>query len=156
MRNTDVTKDVHITVTGTQFDEDGHRTVTEQKVQGQYFERDGSRYLLYEERDSDTGTVTKNTIKVKESTVELSRNGYISSRMVFCPGETHRTSHVTPYGILTLDIYTESLKSVWAEKNGTLQVAYRMYAEENLLSENKLSVKVTARAKDRSDFSEKA
>lgn len=156
MRNTDVTKDVHITVTGTQFNEDGHRTVTEQKVEGQYFERNGNRYLLYEERDSDTGTVTKNTIKIEESAVEISRNGHISSRMVFRPGETHRTGHVTPYGILTLDIYTESLKSVWEENNGILQVAYRLYAEGNLLSDNKLSVKVTAREKNRSDFLEKA
>lgn len=145
MRITDVTRDVFITVTGTQLDEDGHRSVTELKVQGQYFEKDDSRYLLYEEKDSDTGAVTKNTIKITDSAAELSRNGFVSSRMVFRPGETCRTSHITPYGILTLDVHTEDLKSFWTENSGTLQVDYCLSSEENLLSENRLSIKVTAR-----------
>ena len=137
-----MTKNVFITVTGIQSDEDGHRTVTETKVQGHYFERDDSRYILYEEKDSDTGNVTKNTVKIKDSAIEISRNGFVSSQMIFHPGETHRTSHVTPYGVLTLDVFTEDLRSFWTENSGTLQVNYSLSAEESLLSKNKLSVKV--------------
>lgn len=135
-----MTKDVYITITGTQLDEDGHEAVTELKVPGQYYERDGSRYLLYEEQDEEA--VIKNTVKIKDCLLELSRSGPARSRMLFQTGKTHRTSYITPYGVLQLEIYTEAMRSFWSEDSGTIQLSYRLTAENSILSRNKLSIKI--------------
>lgn len=137
-----MTRDVHITVTGAQLEKDGYRTVTELKAQGQYFEKDGSRYLMYEERDADTGAVTKSTLKIRDCLLELSKSGTVRSRMLFEPGKTHRTSYVTPYGTLLLEVCTEDIKSLWTESSGAIQITYSLSSEDALLSRNRLSVKI--------------
>lgn len=135
-----MTRDVYITITGTQLDEYGHEAVTELKVQGQYYEKGGSRYLLYEEQDE--GTVTKNTVKIKDCLLELSRSGPSRSRMLFQTGKAHHTNYITPYGVLQLEIYTEAMRSFWSEDSGTIELSYHLTAENLILSRNKLSVKI--------------
>lgn len=137
-----MTKDVFITITAAMSDADGQDSVTELKVRGQYFERNGSRYLLYEEQDSDNGAVTKNTLKIGDAGIELIKSGISQSRMIFQRGETHRTSYVTPYGSLLFDIHTLELKSFWTKNSGTIQLVYRLSAEASPISENHLSVKI--------------
>lgn len=139
-----MTRDVNLTITGIQTDQDGHDTVTELRVRGQYYEKDGSRYLLYEEQDSDSGTVTKNTIKIKDCLLELSRSGSIRSRMLFQAGKSHQTSYITPYGALLLEVHTESMRNFWSDNNGTIQIDYYLAAENEILSRNKLSIKIVS------------
>lgn len=137
-----MTRDVYITISGTQLEEDGGEAVTELKVRGQYYEREGSRYLLYEEQDSETGEVTRNTLKIKDYTLEIYRSGPLHSRMVFEAGATHRTSYITPYGVLQLEIHTKALRSFWGENGGTVQAEYRLTSGNDVLSENRLFIKI--------------
>lgn len=134
-------RDVRITVTGTQ-DDGENEIVTDHKTDGQYFERDGCRYLLYREQDADSGAVTANTLKIKGNILELSRKGNIHSRMVFEAGQTHPTSYATAYGTLQLDVYTEDLKCLWAEAEARVQITYSLLMTGELLSRNKLVIKI--------------
>lgn len=137
-----MTREVHITLTGVSLDEDGQETATELTTAGQYFERDGFRFLRYEERDPDSGLVTRNILKLKDSVLELSRSGAVCSRMVFETGKLLRTEYKTSCGSLLLDLYTDDLKSVWSDSAGLLQLSYRLLAEGTLLSRHKLSIKI--------------
>lgn len=135
-------QDVYITVTGSQLDENCRETVTEIKVQGKYFMRDGSRYLLYEESDPDTGSITHSVLKVKDCLAELTRKGAVCSHMLFAAGKTCRADYVTPYGSFPLEVRTEDIKSLWSDSGGTLQLTYCLLSENKLLSQNRLSVKI--------------
>lgn len=135
-------RDVRITVTGTQDDGNGNEIVTDHKTDGQYFERDGCRYLLYREQDADSGAVTANTLKIKGNILELSRKGNIHSRMVFEAGRTNPTSYATAYGTLQLEVYTEDLKCLWAEDEARVQITYSLLMTGELLSRNKLVIKI--------------
>lgn len=141
-REAAMTRDVHITVTGVSLDESGQETATELTTRGQYFEKDDSRFLLYEEQDPDSGAVVRSTLKIKNHTVELSKSGAVRSRMIFETGKTHRTSYDTPYGSLLLDICTDDLKSAWSDNTGSVQLAYRLLTEDALLSRNRLFIKI--------------
>lgn len=137
-------KDVYITISGAQLEEDGGEAVTELKVRGQYYEKGSSRYLLYEEQDSETGEITRNTLKIEDYTLEISRSGPLRSRMVFEAGAAHRTSYVTPYGVLQLEIRTKALRSFWGENGGTVQAEYCLTAGNDVLSENRLFIKIVS------------
>lgn len=135
-------KNISITVSGTQLNENGQKLLTEIDAEGQYFERGGCRYILYDETDPETMLTTVNTLKFKENTLELSRRGSITSRMVFETGKTHRTSYITAYGTLILDISTEVMSGFWSESGATVHIHYRLLTEGSLLSENELKIKI--------------
>lgn len=134
-------RDVRITVTGTQ-DDGGNETITEYEAFGQYFEKDGCRYLLYREKDADSDAVTANTLKIKENVLELSRRGNIHSRMVFEAGQTHPSSYITACGTLQLEVCTEDLKCLWTEDRARVQITYRLLMAGAFLSRNELVIKI--------------
>ena len=129
-------------MSGTQLNENGQKLLTEIAAEGQYFERGGCRYILYNETDPETMLTTVNTLKFKENILELSRRGSITSRMVFETGKTHRTSYITAYGTLILDISTEVMSGFWSESGATVHICYRLLTEGSLLSENELKIKI--------------
>lgn len=139
-----MTKDVYLTITGVQTYEDGYENIIEQKVQGQYYEKRNSRYILYEDVNARTRVKSKNTIKIKDNSLELSRSGSLRPRMHFVAGKTRRTGYATPYGSLPMEIQTDSLKHLWTESTGTIQIDYLLSADDKLIYRNKLSIKITA------------
>ena len=46
-------KNISITVSGTQLNENGQKLLTEVAAEGQYFERGGCRYILSDETDPE-------------------------------------------------------------------------------------------------------
>ena len=135
-------KNISITVSGTQLNENGQKLLTEVVSEGQYFERGDCRYILYDETDPETRLTTGNTLKFRDHVLELSRRGGITSRMVFETGRTHRTSYTTAYGTLILDISTEVMSEFRSESGATVHICYRILTEGSLLSENELKIKM--------------
>ena len=135
-------KDIEITVSGIQQDDAGHRTVTDYKAQGQYFERDGCRYVLYEEQDDESKAVTHNTLKIKDRSLELIRRGNVSSHMIFAPGAPRPTDYGTAYGTLRLEVDTEDLNCLWEYTEAAIEITYSLSMNGELLSRNKLVIKI--------------
>lgn len=135
-------RDVEITVAGSQDDGGGNEMETNCRTVGQYFERNGCRYLLYQEQDTESGGLTSNTLKIKDNMLELSRKGNIHSRMVFETGRTHPADYVTAYGTLLLDICTEELKCLWAETEAGIRITYCLLMAGRFLSRNRLVIKI--------------
>lgn len=135
-------RNVEITVSGIQDDGGGDKTETCCRTIGQYFERNGCRYLLYEEQDADSEACTSNTVKLSGNILELSRKGNIHSRMVFEAGRTHSAEYVTPYGTLQLQISTDDLKCLWTDAEARIRITYRLLTADGFLSRNKLVIKI--------------
>lgn len=135
-------KDIEITVSGIQQDPAGHQTVTDCKTRGQYFERDGCRYLLYEELDTESKAVTHNTLKIKDRSLELIRRGNVSSHMVFALGTPRSTEYITAYGTLHLEVDTEDLNCLWRPADAVIEVKYSLSMSGELLSRNRLIIKI--------------
>ena len=60
-----MTKDVLVTVRGLQMTPDGDDTI-EVTTTGKYYEKDGKRYLFYDEIGDDTNLIVKNSIQITE------------------------------------------------------------------------------------------
>lgn len=103
-------KDVLIHVRGLQMmdTEEGQEPI-EIVVPGQYYFRNGSHYLRYEEIMDESSTPTVNYIKMSPQGVEVRKKGLVNVHMVFEQGKKNMTYYTTPYGTLQMGIATTGL-----------------------------------------------
>lgn len=130
---------VEINVIGNQ-ERDGQKSTTEYYGGGQYFERDGTRYLIYLDQDKDSDALTSYTLKMKDHILELTQKGTVNTRMSFEAGRTYPVNYVTEYGSLTLDVFTEDLKYQWSETSASIMITYKLFTGGELLSTNQLTI----------------
>lgn len=135
-----MTRTVYITITGVQSDETGEETIAELAAAGEYFEKNGSLYLLFEEADPESGAVTRNTLKARGQNITLTKRGGVRSQMQFAPGEMHPAEYITPYGNLRLQVYTEDVKILFGDSRGEIRLRYSLYSDGELLSRCRLTV----------------
>lgn len=137
-----MTKEVKITVKGTQWDDAGGSGSTETTVFGEYYFRNGSHYIFYEERAEDFGGNIKNSIKLKGDLLELNRKGAVNSRMVFETGKSHVTDYATPYGMLRLETVTSRILCVEEEHSMQIKVEYELWADGVRVSQCRLTIRI--------------
>lgn len=128
-------------LTGRQRDETGQENVTKLSAEAEYYERNGSRYILYEENEADTGS-TQNIIKLKEGLLELTKKGSVSTRMIFEEGQKHVTDYNTPFGALQLGITTMDICTKQSKGCLEIRVDYELTDREHILSHCNISIKI--------------
>ena len=77
-----MTKDVMVTISGFHMNEEEGDTIEMVHI-GEYYERNGTHYILYEERLEGIAEPVKNRIKVREQRIELQKRGPVTVNMVF-------------------------------------------------------------------------
>ena len=133
---------VTLTITGTQTGEDNESMTITTNAEGEYFERGNSTYLLYEEKDPDDGSVTKNMLKLSGNTLSLSKKGAVLSNMTWEEGKTIASDYSSAFGRLLLSVETKRLQITDSESTLCLEVDYRLSMEDTLLSDNFLRILV--------------
>ena len=98
-----MTKDVLVTVRGLQMTPDGDDTI-EVTTTGKYYEKDGKRYLFYDEIGDDTNLIVKNSIQITEEHVSVSKKGVINAQMNFEKENKLVSVYETPYGQMEMGI----------------------------------------------------
>lgn len=129
-----------LSLTGRQRDETGQETVTELSALADYAEKDGCLYLFYREEAEGQEPACRTMIKIKDSVLEMTKRGPISSYMVFEAGRTHRTDYATPYGTLRLEVATRKLALSLQEDRAEAQLEYVLTSEGLFLSDCTLSL----------------
>ena len=134
-------KKVRLTLIGRQRDEAGQENVTELSADAEYYERNGSRYIFYEENGTDTGCI-QSVIKLKDGLLELTRKGSVNTRMVFEEGREHTADYITPLGTLQLGIATSSVCSKQAGDCLEIHTDYDLTDRGHILSHCNISIKI--------------
>ena len=120
-------KNVVITVRGLQRQAEDDEPV-EVISAGTYLGKGSTHYLSYEEADED-GKITKNRIKITPESIEMTKQGGITTQMIFTKGQKQYACYVTPFGELTLGMTTKQIKIT--EESTRLSVALRYDLEVN-------------------------
>ena len=124
-------KDVLIHVRGLQMMEtDDAQEPIEIVVPGQYYFRNGSHYLRYEEMLDDTAETTVNYIKMSPNGVEVRKQGQVNVHMVFEEGKKNKTFYNTPYGTLQMGISATGLELKESEDGIQMKVDYALDMNE--------------------------
>jgi uncharacterized beta-barrel protein YwiB (DUF1934 family) len=144
-------KDVLIHVRGLQMMEtDDAQEPIEIVVPGQYYFRNGSHYLRYEEMLDDTAETTVNYIKMSPNGVEIRKQGQVNVHMVFEEGKKNKTFYNTPYGTLQMGISATGLELKESEDGIQMKVDYALDMNEEHVADCYLTVQ--AQSKDSADF----
>ena len=134
-------KQVQLVLTGRQHAPEGGETVTELSVDAECYERNGSLYILYQERAED-GALTKNMIKWKGHILELTKKGSINTCMTFEPGQEHATDYATPFGLLRLGILTNSVDERLKGDSMEITADYALTESGRMISQCNISIKI--------------
>ena len=145
-------EDVLIRVRGLQMmDTEDEQEPLEIVVPGQYYYRNGSHYLRYEEMMDDTAQPTVNYIKLSPQGVEVRKQGQVNVHMVFEQGKKNMTLYSTPFGTLQMGIAATGLEIMEDEDRIQMKVDYALDMNEEHVADCYLTVQ--AQSKDLGDFS---
>lgn len=140
-----MTKEVELSISGLQWGEDIDEGNIETVVQAEYFKKNDSHYLLYEESMEGFTQVSKNRMKLKGNLLELTRQGLVNTHMIFEENKTHMTDYVTPYGKFLLGINTQKVLLEEREDFIRMIVEYKIEIGEEPISTNKIELQIRQR-----------
>lgn len=141
-----MTKEVHVSVKGLQMEPgcEGESVVTISP--GEYYNRSGKHFLLYEEVTEGFDQVTKNTIKACDGYLELTKKGVTNVHMVFEKGKKNVTYYYTPYGSLLMGIDTARVEITEQEDLLHIEVDYELELNYEHLAHCEIRMDVTPRS----------
>lgn len=136
-----MTKDVLVTVRGLQMTPDGDDTI-EVTTTGKYYEKDGKRYLFYDEIGDDTDMIVKNSIQIGEGYVEVRKKGLVNAQMSFEKESKLVSIYETPYGQMEMGIYTTGISLDEREDFLELKLEYLLELNNQHVSDSEILVQI--------------
>ena len=134
-------KNVLIHVKGIQLaDQKDEEAPIELVVPGEYYFRNGSHFLKYEEMVEDYSGSTVSYVKISEKSVEVRKKGLINVHMVFEPGKKNLTYYATPFGTVQMGIAATHIHVDQEEKALTVNVEYALDMSEGVVAECYLTI----------------
>ena len=95
-------------------------------VPGEYYFRNGSHYLRYEEMMEDHGDATINYIKISPKGMEVRKKGQVNTHMVFEQGKRNMALYTTPFGTLEMGISATNLELKESDSRIDMRVNYSL------------------------------
>ena len=95
-------------------------------VPGEYYFRNGSHYLRYEEMLEDHGDPTVNYIKISPKGMEVRKKGQVNTHMVFEQGKRNMAFYTTSFGTLEMGIYATNLELKESDSRLDMKVNYSL------------------------------
>ena len=144
-------KEVLIHVRGLQtMDADGDQEPIEIVVPGEYYFRNGSHYLRYEEILEDFAEPTINYIKISPKGMEVRKKGIVNVHMVFEQGKKNMTYYTTPYGTIEMGIAATNLNLEENDSGLNMKVDYALDMNQEHVADCYLAIQ--AQPKSCKDF----
>ena len=95
-------------------------------VPGDYYFRNGSHYLRYEEMLEDHGDPTVNYIKISPKGMEVRKKGQVNTHMVFEQGKRNMAFYTTSFGTLEMGISATNLELKESDSRLDMKVNYSL------------------------------
>ena len=100
-----MTKDVMVTIAGFHMAEEDEDTIEMVHI-GEYYQRNGTHYLLFEERMEGMSEPVKNRVKFREHYLEVQKRGPVTVNMVFEKGKSQSSTYAIPFGSFLMETHT--------------------------------------------------
>ena len=109
--------------------------------------------LTYQESEVTGMEGTRTSVMVMPDQVVVDRDGAVTSRMIFRPGEKHAFLYDTPVGSATMHMDTRNMNARFNEHGGHMEIDYVLDMEHAFVSRNQfhLTVKEQEQRRDRSN-----
>lgn len=134
-------KDVLISMNGLQAIEGTNDTVEVITV-GEYYNKNGKHYIIYEDVDEDNGQKTKNIIKVSHQSIEVRKTGYINTNMIFEKDRINKSYYATPFGDLSVEIDTSDIEIEEEEQSIKIRIDYALIINAQPMNQCNIDISV--------------
>jgi uncharacterized beta-barrel protein YwiB (DUF1934 family) len=139
-------KEVLVRVRGLQMtDDSAEPDPIEIVVPGEYYYRNGSHYLRYEEMFEESTTPTINYIKISPKGMELRKKGIVNTHMVFEQGKKNLTFYSTPYGTIRMGIAATNLDLKESEEEIDMKVDYALEMNDTHVADCYIAIEAKAK-----------
>lgn len=137
-------RDVIISISGVQdFSGDkGDGNTVELVTDGKYSFSGGRGRLTYMESELTGMQGTKTSFIFSPGEVVLSREGTLTSRMVFREGHKSTFLYDTPFGSSTMGLDTHRISSSLGERGGEMEIDYVVDFDHSMVGRNKFRINV--------------
>ena len=139
-----MTKDVLIAIRGMQFEGAEDPEAIEVIQKGQYYQRNGSHYLVYEEPVEGSSDRILNRIKFKTDEVQVTKKGAVNTMLSFKQNEKNMTNYATPYGNLIMGINTHQINLKMNESKLEIHVDYALDINYEFVADCKIAITATS------------
>ena len=137
-------KDVLVSISGVQM-ADGEDSDVEMITAGNYYQKDGKHYILFDEAVEGMNGKIRNTIKITADQLEIIKHGLTNGHMVFQAGKKTQTNYVTPFGEMAVGLNTEKVEIEEEENNIRVRVVYSLDINYSLMSVCRIAVDIRPR-----------
>ena len=136
-----MTKDVLITIRGVHTLDHEDNDV-EMIVSGDYYQKNGKHYILYEEILEGAEERVKNVIKISPSSMDIIKKGVTNSRMLFEKNKKNLSCYSTPVGNLVIGIQANHFYVEEQENSIKVNVDYSLDINYEHMSDCRICVDV--------------
>lgn len=140
-----MTKEVLLSITGMQFDMTEEESNIQTITAAEYYNKNNSRYVIYEEADEESGQKTRGRIKFKEDLLEVDKSGYVNVHMLFEENKKSLTNYATPFGNILIGIDTKKITLTEESDKILIDVDYALEANYEFLADCKINIEITGR-----------
>ena len=139
-----MTKEILLSIAGLHL-ADGEDGNIEVVTAGDYYNRGGKHYILYDEVTEGMDGHTSNVIKIGENSLEITKKGLMNTRLVVEKGKSHRTVYETPFGDIELSLTGQELTVTETEERIDIRAEYVLAVNEENLSECTIEMNIRPR-----------
>ena len=139
-----MTKEILLSISGLHF-VDGEDGSVEVVTAGDYYNRGGKHYILYDEVVEGMSGHTRNVIKIGENSLEITKKGLMNTRMVLENGKRHRTVYQTHVGNIEIGLIGQELQVTETEEKIDVRAEYVLEINEENLSECTIEMNIKPR-----------
>lgn len=139
-----MTKEILLSIAGLHL-ADGEDGNIEVVTAGDYYNRGGKHYILYDEVTEGMDGHTSNVIKIGENSLEITKKGLMNTRLVVEKGKSHRTVYQTPLGDIELSLTGQELTVTETEERIDIRAEYVLAVNEENLSECTIEMNIRPR-----------
>lgn len=136
-----MTKDVLITIRGVHTLDHEDNDV-EMIIRGDYYQKNGKHYILYEEILEGAEERVKNVIKISPSSMDIIKKGVTNSRMLFEKNKKNPSCYSTPVGNLVIGIQANHFYVEEQENSIKVNVDYSLDINYEHMSDCRICVDV--------------
>ncbi|MCR4435321.1 MAG: DUF1934 domain-containing protein [Clostridiales bacterium] len=126
-----MTKNVIISVRGTQALDNNDLHRLELVTEGKYYKKGGAYYVTYKESEVTGMEGTTTTLKIIGGTVTLMRFGAVNSHFIFERGQKHFSYYDTSFGTFTIGVFANEVRINVNDDGGEIWVDYELEIDNN-------------------------
>lgn len=145
-----MTKEVLVSIQGLQFADGSDSETVEVITSGDYYNKNGKHYIIYDEVMEGAPGTTKNIIKLGDEYLDITKRGETNVHMMFEKNKKNLTYYYTPFGSLLIGI--DATKVAVKETEHDIHVTVDYALEVNYEHIADCTITMNVKSKEAGDF----